>query len=368
MILKSIRIIGIGIVFLLILLLGYREIKKGVLRTKSEQLIKEGGISEHREITINGSKQHIVIEGRKKDSPILLFLHGGPGMPVPFGASSRAIYPKITKAVTAVYWDQCGAGKSFKGARKEDLTIEQMVADTVALTNYLRKEFGQEKIYILGISWGTVLGLLAVAKKPELYHSYFSYAQLTNLPEATQIVYDWLMGNLLDKDMEPLEVSKEDREILRGMGSPPFSKEEEAKFSEISNRVLGKNEVLVKEIAFLKPMLFSPDYSLSSIYNSVLKAGKLNIIESNLIAELKKLNFKDEIKELKIPVTFLNGRYDKVVPLCQIRSFMDGLQAPEKELVIVEHSAHMPSSEDMENMTGVVVRKILEEQEGVTLF
>ncbi len=84
------------------------------LTQKSKQLIKSGGISDFRKVDIAGTEQYILIEGKDRSKPITLFLHGGPGVPMPFDANSRALYPSIINSTVAVYWDRRGAGRSYQ--------------------------------------------------------------------------------------------------------------------------------------------------------------------------------------------------------------------------------------------------------------
>lgn len=347
------------------LLLLYRESKKQEIRSQSTEIVEKGGISEHRKININGLEQHLVVEGQRKNAPVLLFLHGGPGTPVPFGASSRGLYPELTKEATVVYWDQRGAGKSYKGTQAKDLTVEQMVEDTLAVTRYLKKEFKQEKICLSGVSWGTIPGLLAVSRAPELYHAYYPYAQATRQDGADTIVYNWLLGKHQDPDMEVLKTTEQDKKTLAEMGPPPFTKEQDDKFSEISDRTLGKNEHPAKMSNFLLPIFFSPDYSLSEIYTTIFKGSELNMQKSNLVNEVLALNLSEEITEIEVPITFFNGRYDKVVPVSQVREFMEKLKAPKKELVFAEHSGHMPNSDDMKYVMKQMASKIKQQEEAL---
>ncbi|MGM0110266.1 alpha/beta fold hydrolase [Enterococcus sp. DIV0187] len=363
MILKVLLVLLILLAVFVLGLLGYREVKKHSVRSTNTEIVNKGGISEHREVKINGMKQHIAIEGQKKDTPVVLFLHGGPGMPIPFGVSSRGAYTKATKDITAVYWDQRGAGKSYADAKASDLTIDQMVADTITLTNYLRKEFKQEKIYLMGVSWGTIPGLLAVSQEPQLYHSYFSYAQVVNPKKGERIVYDWLSGAIDDPDQEHLKFSEQDQKRLKELGAPPYNKKEDKEYSEIMNQTLGKKEMKTEMSAYLKPLLFSPDYSLVEIYATMIKGPELSMDNSKLADEVKEIDIPSMVKKVAIPIYFLSGRYDRVIPVSQVRDFMNDLDAPKKDLTIFEHSSHQPCLRDLTSVFNRVNSIIEDDQD-----
>lgn len=92
---------------------------------------------------------------------LLLFLHGGPGFPAYPIVKGHGI--RFEQFFTVCYWDQRGAGVSYnKNEVSPPLTVEQLAADTVQVMNYLRDKFAQDKVFLLGHSWGTYLGSLVV--------------------------------------------------------------------------------------------------------------------------------------------------------------------------------------------------------------
>src|SRR5579872_1841785 len=127
-------------------------------------------------VRIGGVNQYILIRGNDISLPVLLFLHGGPGMPAMYLAHLFQL--ELEKEFVVVQWDRRGVGKSYREDISSTLTTEQLVEDTVELTNVLRARFHQEKIYLVGHSWGTYLGMLVIARHPELYHAYVGIGQL----------------------------------------------------------------------------------------------------------------------------------------------------------------------------------------------
>lgn len=127
-------------------------------------------------IRIGGIDQYILIRGNDSSLPVLLFLHGGPGMPAMYLA--HAFQRDLERQFVVVQWDRRGAGKSYREDISGTLTTEQLVADTVELTNVLRARLHQDKIYLVGHSWGTYLGMLVISRHPELYHAYVGIGQL----------------------------------------------------------------------------------------------------------------------------------------------------------------------------------------------
>ena len=128
----------------------------------------EGSVSELVSVELGGHEQWIQVRGASADLPVLLYLSGGPGQSdLPF---SRVLLEPLTKDFLVVGWDQRGAGKSYS-AIDASLTLDRAVEDTVELARTLAQRYGHQKIYLLGESWGSILGVLAVQRAPELFHA-----------------------------------------------------------------------------------------------------------------------------------------------------------------------------------------------------
>ena len=150
-----------------------------------------GSISEKTFVVINGVSQGMFIMGRDKDNPILLYVHGG--MPDYF-LTER--YPTGLENHFAVcWWEQRGAGLSYRpDMDKKTLTVDQLISDTIAMTNYLRNRFGKEKIYLMGHSGGTFIAIQAAAKAPHLYHAYLGVAQASNQLRSELLNYEYMVS------------------------------------------------------------------------------------------------------------------------------------------------------------------------------
>jgi pimeloyl-ACP methyl ester carboxylesterase len=150
----------------------------------------QGSISEKIFVNINGVQQGMFIKGKDARNPVLLYLHGG--MPDYF-LTER--YPTgLDEYFTMVWWEQRGSGLSFSAdAPPETVNPEQLISDALYLTNHLRKRFGQEKIYLMGHSGGTFVGIQAAARAPELFHAYIAVAQMSYQLRSEQLAYDYML-------------------------------------------------------------------------------------------------------------------------------------------------------------------------------
>ena len=149
-------------------------------------------ISEKIFLEINGYKQGMFIKGKNLDNPIILFLHGG--MPVYYLTEK---YPtNLEDSFTMVWWEQRNCGISYNsGSSHNSATIEQLVDDTIVLTKYLLKRFHKQKIYLMGHSGGSFLGVYVIDKMPELYEAYIGLAQMSDQLLSEKIAYDFILNN-----------------------------------------------------------------------------------------------------------------------------------------------------------------------------
>lgn len=141
----------------------------------------ENGIAEKIWLPVNGVQQGMILRGGDRTRPLLLFLNGGPGIPDYFLA--RDAGPE--QLFTVCYWDYRGTGLSYSPEiRPEDCTTEQSVQDALAVTDALRTRFGQDRIYLMGHSYGTFIGLLCAQAAPEKYHAYIAMSQIADQPRS----------------------------------------------------------------------------------------------------------------------------------------------------------------------------------------
>ena len=150
-----------------------------------------GSISEKIHVHINGVEQGMFIRSKDVTHPVLLYLHGG--MPDYFLTQQ---YPTGMEGdFTVVWWEQRGSGISYSAdIPRETMNLEQMIADTLAVTDYLRDRFGKEKIYLMGHSGGSFMGIQAAARSPERYYAYIGVAQMANQLKSEKLAYDYMLG------------------------------------------------------------------------------------------------------------------------------------------------------------------------------
>jgi len=278
-------------------------------------------------IRIGGVDQHILMRGNDSSLPVLLFLHGGPGMPAMYLA--HAFQRELETDFVVVQWDRRGAGKSYREDISRTLNSEQLVADTIELTNLLRTRFHQNRIYLVGHSWGTYLGMLVIARHPELYHAYVGIGQLARSSPIAGIQDEYI------------------RQAARQIGDQGTIRELEEKGASVRETLLFKFGGEIHNAKSFMPLLLTglaaPEYSLRDACN-IPKGVSLYsryFVYNSISGELM-----DVITEVNIPVYFFTGRYDYTDPFVLTEQYFSKISAPEKRIVWFEESAHFPFYEE----------------------
>lgn len=303
-------------------------------------------------VTINDSDQWITIRGQNKENPVLLFLSGGPG-----GSqlvTERRALGKLEESFVVVNWDQPGAGKSYNAVDQKALTVDRYVNDGLALAAYLRDRFQKEKIFLLGESWGSALGVWMIQKEPDLFYAFGGTGQMVAFLENDLKCYQFA----IDQARERGDTKK--IQALEKQGPPPY---------------YGKGTAL-KESAFLletfRYMNADPNISDDGFNTLQDLAGheyglldKVNWFRGLLYTldivypQLWEVDFRIQAPALEIPVYFLIGRHDVNAPPDLTEAYYQILQAPKKELIWFERSGHNPWVTEADLFSEVLVDRFL---------
>ncbi len=298
--------------------------------------ISQRSISQSERIILGGWSQAIRIRGDDcEKNPVLLFVHGGPGLPEMPLAHLNA---DLERYFTVVQWDQRGAGKSYS-PETPNLNAEQIVRDTLELSRELRRRFGGRKIYLVGFSWGSLVSARAAARAPELFEAYVGISQLASIPEAEATFYRDTLSRARREG-----VSEAVRDLERS-GPPPWPNvvdKNRAKRWWKSLPPPPPNKVTTARLAGIG--LTSPAYSFAD-FLKITPGGRLSF--AKLEGEIHAANLFAEIPRLELPVVFLAGRHDTVVNSAVIERYFKALKAPRgKRLVWFEKSDHAPHLEE----------------------
>lgn len=354
------RVIGTTIVFCAIILVNVFLVLVSQWSATTPSILDEDGnivknsIAELREIELNGRKEWISIRGWNKENPVLLFLAGGPG-----GSQMAAVrfeLAELEKHFIVVNWDQPGSGKSYFATDTEKITKETYIEDGHALTQYLKERFDEEKIYLIGESWGSALGIFLIAQYPEDYHAFIGTGQMVNFKETEIIDYNKAIEIATEKG--ETELIKQ----LEANGKPPY----------YGSDVTWKSALYLNYLSAWMahhPSIHNPGYNtfrdvFASEYGLLDKInffrGVINTF-NHVYQQLYDIDLRVDYPTLDVPVYFFEGRYDINAPTELVEDYYEILTAPDKDLIWFEHSGHSPWINEPEKFITEVLSCFLED-------
>jgi pimeloyl-ACP methyl ester carboxylesterase len=312
-----------------------------------------GSISEKVFLDINGVRQGMFVKGKNVRNPVLLYLHGG--MPDYFLTQK---YPTgLEDHFTIVWWEQRGAGLSYRpDIPRETLTTEQLISDTLAVTNYLRNRFGQDRIYLMAHSGGTFIGIQAAARAPELYHAYIGVAQTSNQLNSEQLAYEYMLQRFRENG---------DTGMVRKLEASPVSSTGGTPAAYLALRDDAMHRLGVGTMhdmtsvaggIFLES-LKNRDYTMTEKIN--LWRGKMSAGVSAVWDEMITTDLSEAVPRLAVPVYFFEGSYDFTCSSTEARAYFDRLQAPVKGFYTFEQSAHSPMFEEPQKTVRIMREDVL---------
>lgn len=280
-------------------------------------------VAELLRVELGGLEQSVLIRGTDRSNPVLLFLHGGPGMPATFLAHRM---PHIERDFVVVHWDQRGAGRSYR----EDLdwstlSVEAVLADALDLTDTLRARFGRERVVLLGHSWGSYLGMLLAWRHPDRISHYVGVGQVADRAREAELQRRFLMDTAsAEGDVEALELLEREGPAAHESLLFRYGAELAGATSFWPLVWMG---LTAPEYTVLDALKVARGSSLSS------RHMQWNAIDRPLM---------EAVDSVAVPVTFVMGGRDWTTPHPLARAFFRRLQAPSKQWVWFEDAAHFP--------------------------
>jgi proline iminopeptidase len=309
----------------------------------ARKIVTANGVERLEKVSIGGIDQWVSIRGADRRNPVLLYIHGGPGyvsIPMSWWFNRGA-----EEYFTIVQWDQRAAGKTYlltdPAKIAATLTRDRMIADAQEMAAWARKEFGKNKIFVLGHSWGSFLGLELAKRHPEWLYAYIGVEQLIDGPENERRGWHFAMDAA--RRAGNAEAVRE-LEAIAPYGAP--------------GQIVPMKDIYVqrKWVGFYGGVMayrhdntadsglawLSPDYSDQEI-GRIWEGNKF--ATPYLLPELVALNLTSN-RKLAVPLILFAGRHDYNVNSEVAAAWFDKVEAPEKHLVWFEHSAHIPMTEE----------------------
>ena len=307
-----------------------------------------------KKIPVNGTMQKIHVISNDVSLPVLLFLHGGPG--VVNRHSVIADNKDLLDSFTIATWDQRGTGGSYKGVDHNALTIGQLVEDANAVVNFLCEEFNKEKIFVIGGSWGSLLGIRLAYAHPEHLAAFVGFGQFVDGAKNENISYQFTLDQAKAAgDEETVRKLESVGPPIKGMYKGGFDGMMVQRNAMMKYGGYSKSEGKRSYYdSFVKPMLLSGEYSLSDLlgiifgYKKVLKVMWPEIGQEDLT----------KYTEFSVPIYVFDGRLDMNTPAELVEDWFAKICAPHKELIWFENSGHNPMGDEPERFKKLLKEKL----------
>lgn len=301
------------------------------LRPAFTRRIPSPGVASLEQVTLGGTPQWILIRGLNRDNPLVLFLHGGPGMPLMYLAHS--FQQSLESDFVVVQWDRRGAGKSFSpNIDPKQMRMSQELADTEQLIEILRQRFHQTRVIVVGHSYGSLLGIELAYRRPDLVRAYVGVGQeACGDSEARGIQEAWLRSEA---------TAAGDAKTLASINSGQPWNREAALF-----RYGGEVTGMKRYWPLVIKGLLAPEYTLRDAFN--VSKG-VSFTHKFMLYDLLDLSSPliDGVPRLTIPAYFFTGRSDYTTPFSCTERYYERLDDTSKHLVWFDHSAHFPFLEE----------------------
>ena len=321
----------------------FTRAKATAIVASARKIVTPNGIERLEKVQIGGIEQWVSIRGADKRNPVLLLIHGGPGyvsMPMSWWFTRG-----WEEYFTVVQWDQRGAGKTYllndPKTIGPTMTLDRMVADTEEMTTWIRRELGKDKIFAIGHSWGSYLGLQLAARHPEWLYAYIGVGQVTDGPESERRGYAFAMNAARQSGNTEAVHQMEAIAPYFEPGHPSTLKDlyTQRRWLDFYGGVMAHRQSNSGESDLSE---LSPDYTDDEI--SRIWDGN-DFSESYLLVKLLSVDLT-RIRELRCPLIIFAGRYDFDVNAQLAADWFSKVKAPSKHLVWFENSAHLPMTEE----------------------
>jgi pimeloyl-ACP methyl ester carboxylesterase len=313
-------------------------------------------IDEKIKVNLNGLRQKIHIVSNDTAKPILLFLHGGPGV------INRHLvtvnHKDLLDSFTIVGWDQRGSGGSYWGAKEDTLTVQSLTDDAHELVKYLTERFNKDKIFIIGGSWGSELGAFLAYRYPERIAAFVGFGQVVDGEQNEALSYEFAYTEA-KKAGNQQEIA-----ILESVGPP-----KKGVYKGGLDGLLKQRKIMMKyggysldkkkrgfKLSFLKPMLFSGEYSPTDIIG-MIKGYKF--VLGKMWPEIGAGNLANECPEFTMPYFIFDGVHDRNTPAALVNDYFQTIRAPHKELIWFENSGHNPMGDEPDRFKSLLRSKLL---------
>jgi pimeloyl-ACP methyl ester carboxylesterase len=313
------------------------EKARGVVRDL-QRIVTPGGVQDTYAAPIGGIDQWIEVRGKDRGNPMILFVHGGPSSPaMPSGWQWQR---PVEEYFTIAHYDQRGAGRTHRanaaGTVADTLTIDRFVEDAIEVAEHLRTRYGKDKLVLVGHSWGTVVGMHAALRRPDLFHVYVGIGQVINTRVNEALSYQYGLERARAEGNAGAIAELES--IAPYPGDQPITRDRIIVARKWPQHYGGLNAYRdAGQDYYYGASLLSPAYDCED--RKAFFAGNVFTLD-HVLDEFLQVDFST-VREFPIPVAMFMGRHDYTTPSAPTAEWLEQVRAPRKQAVWFEDSAHM---------------------------
>ena len=316
-----------------------------------------GSIATLDTVLLGGDPHTVMVRAADPGAPVLLYLSGGPGQSDL--ALARALSEPWVDDVVFATFDQRGNGTSYAALLPtEEATLDRAVTDVIELTTYLRARFGEDKVILMGESWGTILGVLAVERRPDLFHAYLGSGQMVDVTETDRRIYRDLVAYADRTDDHAVAA------LTERIGEPPYA-----------DLPWANADVMLAYEHLYGPYTPSQGYrdrgAASGLDAFGIRGPEYRLVDkvdvlrglfdtfSVMYPQLQGLDLRREVPRLEVPVFLLDGAAELDGRRDLALEWFATLDAPTKRLVTFEGAAHAVAFEQADAVDRLLADEVL---------
>ncbi len=316
---------------------------------KRKDVISNNEISELCVFLLDGYEQKVLIEGRKKDFPVIITLHGGPGTPIPLSVGCRGLFPELTDNFIMVYWDQIGCGAN-NYVIDDTFSIDSFVQMTEDLAGHIKKKFPNNKVLIFSTSWGSILSAKLLERNSHAVDAVIACGQ---------IVKNVFICDEVKNALRQSGIPKKKLEKINDVTVENFTSKD---LQLISNSLRRYTDAYQNKLdakapmgPIIKGLITSPDYNMKDFKAIVVNGYKKN---KSLWKEILRVNLTEQLKKVEIPYIILQGDTDIIASTQTIKELVSASNNTNLRYKVVANTGHIPGVNLMNMLLSVLQETI----------
>lgn len=310
-----------------------------------KDVISNNEISELCSFSLGGYEQKVLIEGKRKDSPIIITLHGGPGTPIPFSVGCRGLFPEFTDKFIMVYWDQLGCGiNNF--VIDDTFSIDSFVQMTEELVKHIKKKFPNNKVMIFSTSWGSILSAKLLERNPHAVDAVVACGQIIkNVFICDEVKNALCQSGIPQRKME--RINHVTVENISGKDLQLIS----SSLRKYTDAYQNKTGAKAPMGLIMKGLITSPDYRMKD-FKAIMVNGYMK--NTSLWKEILRLDLTEQLKKVEVPYIILQGDTDIVASTQTVKEVVSASNNTNLRYQVVANTGHLPGVRMMDTLLSVL--------------